>query len=116
MTLTIETEYGCVNSYTQTILIEGDYSFYTPNAFTPDGDGRNDTFKPFGIGIDRDNYEFYIFNRWGQLIYEGYDPDDVWDGTYQNVMSQQDVYVWKIITRDHEGQPKDYIGHVTLVR
>jgi len=116
VTLTIETQYGCVSTYTETIFIEGDYAFYTPNAFTPDGDGTNDTFKPLGIGIDRDNYEFYIFNRWGQLIYEGYDPDDTWDGTYQNVMSQQDVYVWMIKTRDHEGTPQEYIGHVTLVR
>lgn len=114
--LTIETENGCISTYTETIFIEGDYTLYTPNAFTPDGDGRNDTFKPLGIGIDRDDYQFLIFNRWGQLIYEAYNPDDEWDGTYENVMSQQDVYVWILKTRDHEGNPQEYQGHVTLVR
>ncbi len=116
VTLTIETEHGCTSTFTQTIYIEGDYTFYTPNAFTPDGDGRNDTFRPLGIGIDRDDYKFYIFNRWGQLIFEGYNPFDEWDGKFQNVMSQQDVYVWKVITKDFEGNTQEYMGHVTLVR
>jgi gliding motility-associated-like protein len=116
VTLLITTSYGCTSEHTETIFIEGDYTFYTPNAFSPNGDGDNDTFRPIGIGIDEDNYEFYIFNRWGQLIFEGYDPYDEWDGTYNNVMSQTDVYVWLIKTRDHEGNPKEYRGHVTLVK
>lgn len=116
VTLLITTSYGCTDTHTETIFIEGDYTFYTPNAFSPNGDGDNDTFRPIGIGIDEDDYEFYIFNRWGQLIFEGYDPFDEWDGTYNNVMSQQDVYVWKVKTRDNNGEIKEYIGHVTLVK
>lgn len=116
VTLVVTNAYGCTSSYTESIFIEGDYTFYTPNAFTPNGDGDNDSFRPIGIGIDEDNYEFYIFNRWGQLIFEGYDPYDEWDGTYNNVMSQTDVYVWMVKTRDNNGDPKTYRGHVTLVK
>lgn len=116
VTLVVTNSYGCISSYTESIYIEGDYTFYTPNAFTPNGDGDNDSFRPIGIGIDEDNYEFYIFNRWGQLIFEGYDPYDEWDGTYNNVMSQTDVYVWMVKTRDNNGDPKTYQGHVTLVK
>ncbi|MCB9189687.1 MAG: gliding motility-associated C-terminal domain-containing protein [Flavobacteriales bacterium] len=116
VTLLVTSDDGCTSLHTETIYIEGDYTFYTPNAFSPNGDGDNDTFRPLGIGIDEDNYEFYIFNRWGQLIYEGYDPYDEWDGKYNNVMSQTDVYVWLVKTRDNEGNPKEYRGHVTLVK
>ncbi|WP_258540802.1 T9SS type B sorting domain-containing protein [Parvicella tangerina] len=116
VTLLVTSSYGCTSEYTETIFIEGDYTFYTPNAFSPNGDGENDTFRPIGIGIDEDNYEFYIFNRWGQLIYEGYDPYDEWDGTYNNVMSQTDVYVWVVKTRNIDGEVKEYRGHVTLVK
>lgn len=116
VSLFVTSSFGCVSEYSETIYIEGDYTFYTPNAFTPNGDGDNDRFRPLGIGIDEDNYEFYIFNRWGQLIYEGYNPSDEWDGTYNNVMSQEDVYVWMVKTRDGNGDPKTYTGHVTLVK
>ncbi len=116
VTLTVTTEYGCINTYTYPIVIDGDYAFYVSNAFTPDGDGVNDTFRPDGIGLDPDNYEFLIFNRWGQLIFESYNPNTSWDGTFNGVESQQDVYVWKIKTKDHTKKEREYYGHVTLVR
>lgn len=116
VSLTVTSLDGCVSVYNETIYIEGDYAFYTPNAFTPNGDGDNDFFSPTGIGIDRDHYEFYIFNRWGQLIYEAYNPDDQWDGRFKGEMSQQDVYVWVVKTKDNEGEFKEYQGHVTLVK
>lgn len=116
VTLTITTEYGCISNYTYPVVIGGDYAFYVANAFTPDGDGVNDTFKPDGIGIDRDNYSFLIFNRWGELIFETYNPDTAWDGYYKGTLSQQDVYVWKIKTKDHTKKEREYYGHVTLVR
>jgi gliding motility-associated-like protein len=116
VSLTVVSEYGCTHTYTAPVLIKGDYAFYVANAFTPDGDGINDTFKPDGIGIDRNDYAFFIFNRWGQLIFETYNPDVSWDGTHNNVEVQQDVYVWMVRTKDHTKKKREYIGHVTLVR
>jgi gliding motility-associated-like protein len=116
VSLTVVSEYGCTHTYTTPVLIKGDYAFYVANAFTPDGDGVNDTFKPEGIGIDRNDYAFFIFNRWGQLIFETYNPDVSWDGTHNNVEVQQDVYVWMVRTKDHTKKKREYVGHVTLVR
>lgn len=116
VTLTVTNSYGCTNEHTETIYIQGDFTLYTPNAFSPDGDGNNDFFSPTGIAIDRDNYEFYVFNRWGQLIFESYDPNIQWDGRYNNIMSQTDVYVWMVKTKDHKGETIEYQGHVTLVK
>jgi gliding motility-associated-like protein len=117
ITLTIiNSNTGCSNTITHELIIEGDYILFAPNGFTPNGDGNNDFFLPQGIGIDRDHYKLLIFNRWGELIFETENPDLGWDGTYKGLMSQTDVYVWKIQTLDHKEVPHEYIGHVTLLK
>ena len=78
--------------------------------------GKNDIFMPEGIGIYRDHFEFYVFNRWGELIFESYNPELGWDGTYMNKTVQIDAYVWIIRTWDHNDIPHEYMGHVTVVK
>jgi gliding motility-associated-like protein len=118
VTLTVYNADGCFDVITYTVVIEGDYIIHAPNAFTPNGDGVNDVWFPKGIGIGDDQYELYIFNRWGQLIFESYDKNIGWDGTARSSgnLAKLDVYVWMIRTVDHNGEPHEYIGHVTVVR
>jgi len=116
ITLTITSDEGCIDSYQQTIYVEGDYILFAPSAFTPNGDGKNDIFMPEGIGIYRDHFEFYVFNRWGELIFESYNPELGWDGTYMNKTVQLDAYVWMIRTWDYNDVPHEYMGHVTVVK
>ncbi|NQY12052.1 MAG: gliding motility-associated C-terminal domain-containing protein, partial [Flavobacteriales bacterium] len=116
----VENIYGCVAEAFQDIKIEGEYILYTPNIFTPDGNGRNETFLPKGLGLENSVFNFYVFDRWGNLIYEsdfyGTDGSGGWPGTVGNgsKIVQQDVYVWVIETTDHKGNPHKYIGHVTV--
>jgi gliding motility-associated-like protein len=116
VTLTVTNQFGCSDVITYQLIVEGDYILFAPSGFTPNGDGKNDFFFPQGIGIDRDNFKMMIFNRWGELIYETENPDAGWDGTYKGLMSQTDVYVWLIRTRDNKDLPHDYVGHVTLLK
>jgi gliding motility-associated-like protein len=116
VTLTITNQFGCTDQVSYTVTVEGDYILFTPNGFTPDGDGINDVFFPQGIGIDPERYELLIFNRWGELIFESYNPNNGWDGQYKGQKAKQDVYVWKVKAFDHKGQQHDYIGHITLLR
>ena len=116
ITLTLTNEFGCQSVYTQTIYIEGDYILFAPSAFTPNNDGKNDVFFPKGIGIDPLNYDFYVFNRWGELIFESHNKDIGWDGTHKGKLVQIDAYVWLVRTRDDKDEPHEYIGHVTVVR
>ncbi len=116
ITLTATNQFGCTDVISYDIIIEGEYVIYVPNSFTPDGDGINDDFFPQGIGIDRDHFKFMIFNRWGELIFETENPDNHWDGKYKGILSQTDVYVWKIQTRDQKNLQHDHIGHVTLLK
>ncbi len=115
-TVSVE-ENGCVASDQVTITIDYEIIIYVPNAFTPNGDGKNDIFFPIISGIDTDEYKLLIFNRWGELIFETSHPSEGWDGTYKGLMSQQDVYVWKIYCKEVSTiQNHQYIGHVTLIK
>ncbi|MCX6182145.1 MAG: gliding motility-associated C-terminal domain-containing protein [Bacteroidetes bacterium] len=89
---------------------------YAPNAFTPNGDGKNDVFYFSSVSVNED-FELMIFNRWGELIFTSHDINDGWDGTYQGRSVQIDTYVWKVrYKRDHTATWKEEIGKVTLLR
>lgn len=86
---------------------------YVPNAFTPNGDGVNETFAPKGQSITTFNMK--IFNRWGELLYETDSMEQGWDGTYQGAQSQQDVYIYKIQARGPLAGVIEQTGTVTLL-
>jgi gliding motility-associated-like protein len=92
------------------------FTFYIPNAFTPNGDGINDEF--FGKGENIIEYDMWIFDRWGTMIFHGNDINDKWDGktNHGSDIAQQDVYVWKVRFADLNKIKHDYIGTVTLVK
>jgi len=108
---------GCVTEITRTVIINGIYLFYVPNAFTPDGDGKNEIFKPSGSGIDLTRYTMQIFDRWGQLIFETNDATIGWDGTSNGKYVPNGTYVWRINTKE-EFSPIHHknVGHVNLIR
>jgi len=118
VTLWVCTSSGCVDSITKFITIEGIYIIFTPNSFTPNNDGKNDVFIPIGVGIDENNFEMYIYDRWGNLIYKTIDINEPWDGKANGgrKIAQQDVYLWIAYTRDIFGKRHRYMGHVNLVR
>ena len=91
---------------------------FIPNAFSPNGDGLNDTFGAIGEGITE--YNIQIFNRWGELIFESNDMRTRWDGKHRNEIVPMGVYVYKISARgpDADGRSKKIIsetGSVTVV-
>ncbi len=115
--LTVTNQYGCVNTINGTVFINSVYLFYIPNSFTPDGDGKNEFFRPEGEGIDLSLYTMQIFNRWGELLYEAPANAQGWNGTYNGSPVQVDTYVWRIVAKEldtpiiHENY-----GHVNLIR
>ena len=115
--LTVTSVDGCVADTCKTVFIADEFLIYVPNAFTPDGDGLNDVFFPVTMAVDPQGYEFMIFNRWGELIFEGHAPGVGWDGTYKAKESKQDVYVWKLKCKAaSDGEQRVYYGHVSLLR
>jgi len=107
--------YGCTGSDTIQVSVVGQAAFVVPNAFTPNGDGRNDVFRPLAIGYRSLNY-FRVFNRWGQEIYFGQSLDGGWDGSYRDKKAELGTYFWEIGYTDRFGKPGSLKGDVTLVR
>lgn len=87
----------CSDEYSRTLIVQDEILFFIPNAFTPDGSGKNDLFSPqFISGIDVYNFKLQIFNRWGEIVFESNDPTFAWNGKYAGEPVQQGVYIWKI--------------------
>lgn len=107
-------EYGC--TYVDSVLVQVTSSLYVPNAFSPNGDGKNEVFKPISVNLS--SYELFIFDRWGQLIMRTSNTEDYWDGKFKGVKCPIDVYVWKIIyaTSTEPDIFKEIYGHVTLIK
>ncbi len=111
---------GCIGSDTILISVEEIASnIFLPNAFTPNGDGRNDTFGPVGNISDLENYTLNIFNRWGQKIYECSLPDIEWDGTCHGEFVPADTYIYYInyqLSNCYLSKADQIKGIVTLIR
>lgn len=108
--LTVTSPLGCTDTASITINVTPpvcDVEF--PKAFTPNGDGRNDTFRPL---IAQGTYEMVIYNRWGQEVFQGNTP---WDGRSKAQNAPSDVYVFKATVRLCEKE-EVVVGDVTLLR
>jgi gliding motility-associated-like protein len=90
-------------------------TFYVPNAFSPNGDGINDVFRPIPVGIVSTDL-FRIFNRYGQLVFETNQWMKGWDGTYKGVAQAVGNYVWIVKGKGRNGKIIEMKGNVVLVR
>lgn len=109
---------GCKSTDTIQILWSGT-PFYLPNAFTPNGDGLNDSFRAIPRYDYVNKYHLSIYNRWGQMIYETTDINKGWDGTYKGNPCMLGAYVFRIVYEEFGQQPvesKVMEGTVMLVR
>lgn len=89
------------------------FGYYLPNSFTPNGDGINDVWMPFGNAVELGTYQLEIYNRWGEEIYLSTDPNEGWDGDG----IQDGVYVFRANVVDAiSGDKHELYGHVTLFR
>ena len=105
---------GCADT-TQNIIQYYYNDYFIPNSFSPNGDGLNDYFGAIGIANVRD-YNLQIYNRWGELIFESFDPNFKWDGTFHNLYCPDGVYVWKLYCVNANNQFSNKNGYVTLLR
>jgi len=93
-TLQVTDSFGCKGIDTILIGIKNCPAFiHFPNAFTPNSDGHNDKFKPI-ISGSLVLYQFRIYNRWGQCVFETTDPKKGWDGKWENVEQGNGAYIW----------------------
>lgn len=112
--LVVTNQYGCMDSLSQRVYIEGDWSFYVPNTFTPNNDTKNDKFEIESYGLKDLSYK--IYNRWGEIIFEGQNITATWDGTTAGKEAKIGVYICRINYTDAFGKPHEVTTHITLLR
>jgi gliding motility-associated-like protein len=94
VSLYIENEQGCADSFIQNICVIDTVYIHIPTAFSPNNDGINDVFSIKITEVRK--FEASIYNRWGELLYQTNDPSFEWDGTYQNQVCPEGYYAYKI--------------------
>jgi len=108
---------GCRDTAIQTLIVFPEVIIYAPNAFTPDGDAFNQTWRVHMEGIDIYNFELLIYNRWGEVIWESHDIEVGWDGMYNGKPVETGTYIWTISTKDVLNDGKfNFEGHITILR
>lgn len=110
-------EEQCTEVYSLDIVVENcNNRIVIPNAFSPNNDGINDIFR--FRSIDAVSIEMWVFNRWGQSIYEAFitDFNHGWDGTFKGIEQEMGVYVYFANISFSDGTTELYKGNVTLIR
>jgi gliding motility-associated-like protein len=108
-TIDVKDFHCCTNQDTVYIKV---FEYFIPNAFTPNGDGRNDTFR--AVGLYRNiRYNLQVYDRWGEMVFETNDLDTGWDGKFHGGKCPPDTYVW-VIHVDFLGQDIITNGSIVL--
>jgi gliding motility-associated-like protein len=89
--------------------------FYAPSAFTPNGDNRNDVFRPMLFGNVK-KYHFTVYNRWGQIVFRSTELHKGWDGKVGGTTQRSDVFVWTCIYQFEGDSERTQKGTVTVIR
>lgn len=114
---------GCTDTLLYPVIVNEDYrGFFIPNAFSPNGDGLNDTFGPVIMERDITEYEFVIFTRMGEEIFRTDNPDIHWDGrkfkdnSSSGRVAKQDIFVYQITYLDRNAVYREYKGTVLIIK
>ena len=109
---------GCREELVVTVYVSSSCptaNIEVPNIITPNGDGANDLFEVRFSGL-ADIRLVRVYNRWGQLIFETYDVNQKWDGTFRGEMLDPGVFVYYIEATCLNGDSTIKRGNVTLIR
>ncbi|MEI6124608.1 MAG: PKD domain-containing protein [Bacteroidota bacterium] len=114
--LVVFTDFGCTDTAERTVIVEQNFAFYVPNAFTPNDDGKNQNFAPKGEGLDVATFEMRIYDRWGHQVFYTQDMEKGWDGTIKNKIAPEGVFSYLITFSDFKGIVHSVKGFVTLIK
>ncbi len=106
---------GCPASDDINVTVSDKAYLIVPNAFTPNGDGKNDVLRLLSSGFKKINH-YRIFNRWGQMVFETNDYYQGWDGRLGSVEQQTSTYFWVVSVVDLNDNVRVFQGDVTLIR
>ena len=113
--LSITDSSGCSDTITRVVYVKADHVIYVPDAFSPNGDGLNEIYKPVGLGISPSGYELYIYSRWGEQLYHGTNIEEGWNGKKGSKKIPTGTYHYILKYKDLEGASFEKQGLVEVV-
>ena len=117
ISLVVTDENNCQDSTSQVLQVMSDVICYAPNAFTPDGDQLNQTWRVYMDGIDFYDFHLTVYNRWGEIVWESYNVIGEWNGMYGSTEAKEGTYIWVVTAKDATSDKQlEYRGHVTLLK
>jgi len=112
----VSDEQNCLDSAFITVKIfRTKPQIFVPTAFTPNGDGKNDLFRPIAVGVKKIEY-FRVYNRWGQMVFSTTVNGQGWDGTIDGKPQSTNTFVWIVQGIDYLDKPFFKKGTITLIR
>ena len=105
---------GCVATDTIFISVNGTVNLFVPNAFSPNGDGTNDTFKIYGLGIIA--AEWKVYDERGFTLFESNVPSDEWDGLVNGNKAEPGLYFYSVKVAFMDGSSQQMNGQLVLIR
>ncbi len=114
-TIEARTAIGCLATDKIKIQVYKGPDIYVPNAFTPNGDSRNDILRAIPVGI-KDFHYFRIYNRWGNLVFSTTNPANGWDGRIKGTGQPTGTYVWVAEGIDYTGKYVQRKGSVIVIK
>ncbi len=110
--VTAKNNFGCTTSARKLVAIENDFNLFAPNAFSPNGDGQNDTWIPKALLSDNYNFTLFIYDASNKVVYTT-DNNKPWDGAGAKVGDQ---FSWKETVKDIKtGKSYTYFGTFIIV-
>ncbi|MBI1288158.1 MAG: PKD domain-containing protein [Flavobacteriales bacterium] len=116
--LTVTNQYGCSTKIDESYTTYEDFDLLAPQAFTPNGDGNNETFIPVALSEMGIAFNLIIRNQTGHIVYQTSNANEPWDGTLNNGSQKADVgvYFWTVLLKENVVSKKDFNGTIHLSR
>ncbi|MGB5025983.1 MAG: gliding motility-associated C-terminal domain-containing protein, partial [Saprospiraceae bacterium] len=108
----------CTDTLDTEVFIFRDFSLFMPNAFSPNGDGKNESFLPIGEIHSLESYDLKIYDRWGGKLFESSNPTTGWNGKFENAGKDlpPGVYVFDLYYKANRKAPVHERGTLSLIK
>ena len=108
-------EFECTSTFSRNIKIIEEFTIYVPDGFSPNNDGVNDKFQPYGTNFN--SYELEIYDRYGGLIYASNEINKGWDGkNLDGIDLNEGIYIYNIVVNDMNDKTEILSGQLNLIR
>jgi gliding motility-associated-like protein len=112
--LTVSNACGSNSDTVKLGIADCEQIIWVPNAFTPNNDGDNDVFKPWVENVN--NYHIIIYDRWGGMVFESFNPEMAWDGKFGGQLLTNGLFVWKMTFSDFYNRKYEKHGFVIILK